>query len=479
MAKSKDTPESLSEGSLVELLGGKNATVSDLLTDVPVIPPVPPTLSNNEGDNNGGDFRLPELRNSQVDEVLNQPPAWLVRWGISVFFFVLLILLGVSWFVEYPDLVGAPMRVVSDNTPKSVNVRTEGRLTRLLIKDGQVVGEGEHLAYLESTANPAEVLSLEAAINQLIQLSAGNNFEGIHRVSIPLFFSLGELQKSYQTFQEALVRSQSSMSDGSYLKKKSAVGRDIHTLESIQQNTRAQLELQEKDLQMALEEAQSQQRLSDKGFVSKQEARNAQSRYLSKKQAFEQAKGSLDNNAMSRNQKQQELIELDKTITEQKNNLVQSINSLKSDIEAWKQRYIAIAPVGGKVNFLTSLQENQIVKTGQELLYILPEGSGYHGEMLLGQYNFGKVRKNQEVIVKFQSYPFQEFGTVTGRISYISDIPKDTAYVVRINFPAGLITSANKKLPFRNGMTASGEIITENLKLIEKLFYDIRKTMKR
>jgi multidrug resistance efflux pump len=173
------------------------------------------------------------------------------------------------------------------------------------------------------------------------------------------------------------------------------------------------------------------------------------------------------------------LIELDKTITEQKNNLVQSINSLKSEIEAWKQRYIAIAPMTGKVNFLTNLQENQTLKTGQELLYILPDGSGYYGEMMLGQYNFGKVKKGQEVIVKFQSYPFQEFGTVKGRIEHISDIPKDTTYLVKVTFPNGLVTNADKKLPFRNGMTASGEVITENLRLIEKFFYDIRKSMKR
>ena len=47
------------------------------------------------------------LRSSEVNEVLSQPPSWLVRWGITVFFFVLLILLGVSGFVEYPDLVKA------------------------------------------------------------------------------------------------------------------------------------------------------------------------------------------------------------------------------------------------------------------------------------------------------------------------------------------------------------------------------------
>ncbi len=159
--------------------------------------------------------------------------------------------------------------------------------------------------------------------------------------------------------------------------------------------------------------------------------------------------------------------------------VIQSINTLKSDIEAWKQRYIATAAIAGKVNFLGTLQENQIVKSGQELLYILPEGSGFYGEMMVGQYNFGKIKKGQEVIVKFPSYPFQEFGTVKGQISFISDVAKDSTYLVKVHFPEGLLTSSKKTLPFKNGMTASGEIVTENLKLMEKFFYDIRKSLNR
>ncbi|MCU0324232.1 MAG: HlyD family secretion protein [Spirosomaceae bacterium] len=474
----KDISEKLLRTNLKELLGGKGMDNHELLKEVTVIPPEPP-IPMSDGDWNSGNNRIPELRSSEVDEVLSQPPAWLVRWGITVFFFVLIVLLLVSWLVEYPDLVNSQLKVVSTNTPKSVNTKIEGRLMKLLVKDGQIVNQGDFLAHLESTANHQEVLDLEKTVNDLIELSIKNDFTAIHKTQVPLFFNLGELQKPYQTFQEAFVRSQASMAEGSNLKKKGAVGRDIGTLRSLQENTRKQLELQEIDLQIALEEDQSQQRLSEKGLVSKQDARNAHSRYISKKQAFEQAKTALDNNRMSQNQKQQELIELDKTITEQKNNLVQSINSLKSEIEAWKQRYIAAAPITGKVNFLTNLQENQTLKTGQELLYILPEGSGYYGEMMLGQYNFGKVKKGQEVIVKFQSYPFQEFGTVKGRIEHISDIPKDTAYLVKVIFPNGLVTNANKKLPFRNGMTASGEVITENLRLIDKFFYDIRKGMQR
>lgn len=64
------------------------------------------------------------LRSSEVNEVLSQPPSWLVRWGITVFFFVLLILLGVGWFVEYPDLIKANLRVVATNFPKAVNAKS-------------------------------------------------------------------------------------------------------------------------------------------------------------------------------------------------------------------------------------------------------------------------------------------------------------------------------------------------------------------
>ena len=188
---------------------------------------------------------------------------------------------------------------------------------------------------------------------------------------------------------------------------------------------------------------------------------------------------SMKNNVMSQNQKQQEILELDKTITEQKNALIQAMHTLKSDIEAWKQRYIAIAPTTGKVVFLTSLQENQLVKTGQELLYILPNGEGFHGEMNIGQFNFGKIKQGQEIIVKLQSYPYEEYGTLRGQIQSISEIPKDSIYFVKVNFPKGLTTSANKTIPFRNGMTASCEIITEDKRLIERFLKEFMRIFER
>lgn len=420
--------------------------------------------------------KRPELVNTTVDEILNHPPSRLLRWGTTLFFSVLSLILLVSWHVKYPDLVSASLRVLSVDLPKSIAARSEGRLEKLWVKDGQQVQQGNMLAFLESTAAHRDVLTLETVIDQLIQQ---DNIELIYQIEIPVYFSLGELQKSYQAFQEAYIRSKAVLRSGTFISKKGAISGEITSLKNLRNSTFEQLAIQEQDVKMTLEEAESQQRLADKGYVSALEAKNAMSRYLSKKQAYQQARTSLENNIISQNQKRQELLEMDKTIEEHNAHLIQTLYSLKSDIQAWKQRYIAMAPVAGTVHFTTLLQENQPVKAGEELMVILPDPEGYFGEMWVGSYNFGKIREGQEVIVKFDGYPFQEFGTVRGEIQQISSMPRDSATLVKVSFPQGLLTNSGKELPFRYGMKATGDIVTEDLRLIERFFHDIRKTLKR
>lgn len=454
----------------------ENLLPSDVMqvTDVKGVPPGG-AASHAAPDNNNS--KRPELVNPTVDEVLNRPPGWLLRWGTTLFFGVIGLILAVSWFVQYPDLVSAPLRVLPAQLPKSILARTEGRLEKLWVTDGETAEAGDILAYIESTADHDDVLKLEKVIDELMRKK--DDIEAVYQTEIPLYFNLGDLQKSYQAFQEAYTRSKSALRSGIFTRKKGAISGEISSLKNLRNSTYEQLQLQEKDLKLALEEAESQQRLADKGFVPLLEAKNAMSRYLSKKQAYEQARTSLENNTINQNQKRQELLEMDKTIEEHNTTLIQTIYSLKSDIQAWKQRYIAIAPVSGTIHFTTLLQENQQVDAGEEIMLILPEYEAYFGEIWVGSYNFGKIRRGQEVIVKFDGYPFQEFGTVTAKIQQISSMPRDSATLIKASFPQGLLTNSGKELPFRYGMKATGDIVTEDLRLIERFFHDIRKTLKR
>lgn len=419
------------------------------------------------------------LRSSEVDEILSEPPSWLVRWGITVFFFVLLVLVFVGWFVRYPDLVKGSLRIVGDDFPKSVNAKSDGKLIKLFTQEGAIVKRAQHLAYLESTANPDEVLALAVVVDSLVKCIQHDDLTKLYQWPIPFYFQLGELQKSFQAFQENYIRSKTLLKGGVFDQKQAALQNDLAQLKILEDNLHTQIINHKGDLELAEADLQMNRNLQKEKVVADVEVRRSQSIFIAKKQVVDQAQTAFNNNGMAQNQKRQELLELKKTRIEQLNSLFQAINTLKSDIEAWKQRFVVIAPISGKVAFLAPFQEGQTVKTGQELFYVLPRNSGFHGEMYLGQYNFGKVQRGQEVIVKLPGYPFQEFGSVRGEITAISELPQDSVYLLNVTFPQGLVTSSKRNIPFRNGMSATGEIVTEDLRLLERLFYDFRRMLKR
>jgi len=77
--------------------------------------------------------------------------------------------------------------------------------------------------------------------------------------------------------------------------------------------------------------------------------------------------------------------------------------------------------------------------------------------------------------LKFAAYPDQEFGSVIGSIEFISHIPTDSGYMAKIALPKGLITNYNKSIQYRDGLTAQADIITENLRLLERFYYNTLK----
>jgi len=72
----------------------------------------------------------------------------------------------------------------------------------------------------------------------------------------------------------------------------------------------------------------------------------------------------------------------------------------------------------------------------------------------------------------------QEFGVVNGVVSNISLVPTDEYYTADIDFPEGLRTNYGIELPVSPETQASAEIVTEELRLIERFFLPIKRIVK-
>ncbi len=411
-------------------------------------------------------------RSDLVKEVLEAPPSWLVKWGSTWTLLVILMILAISWFVEYPDLIKGGVQITSQDMAKAVNAKKDGLLDEIYVNEGQMVKKNQRIGRVESLADAAEVEKLKV---YLLDIQRGNTILN----ELKEFNNLGEIQQDFQSFVQVFTSKSNFDPSGVESEKISIINRDLEEIEEMDENLQKQMANYNTDYNLAREEYTNQQKLNKKGLISANELRLAESKVIAKKQQIDQIVSSFNTNQLQKNQKRQEILSVQKGKVEQNSAYKQEVNKLLQAIENWEKTHYLVASTDGKLMFLKNFQANQQLKNGEDLFYVLPNTATAFGEMYVGQYNIGKIKVGQRVILKFDGYPYQEFGTMDAKIASISDIPIDSVYKIKVLLPNDQLKSYNKNVKIKIGMTASGEIVTEDLRLIEKLFYEIRKYVKR
>jgi hypothetical protein len=285
--------------------------------------------------------------------------------------------------------------------------------------------------------------------------------------------NLGELQSSFETYTHAILSFENYLSNGFYVRKKKMLVTDLDNLKRMKANLSSQRTLQENDLALTNETFSANQTLKSQNVISDFEYRNEQSKLINKQLTIPQINGAIIINERDQNEKQKEMLELENTINQQKGIFLQALQTFKSEVQEWKRKFLLTAPTSGKVSYATILYENQQLKPGQTTCFINPENSSYFAQMVIPQYNLGKVKTGQTVLLRFPSYPSQEFGLVKGKIEFISRIPTDSGYFAKVSLPNGLKTNYKKDIQFRDGLIASGEIITKDLRLLERFYLNL------
>ena len=85
-----------------------------------------------------------------MQDIITIVPPWLLRWGISLFFGILVLIVGLTAFIRYPDIVKTQLQIDSSNPPKPVVAKTAGKVLQLLVTQNETVKAGQQLALIES-----------------------------------------------------------------------------------------------------------------------------------------------------------------------------------------------------------------------------------------------------------------------------------------------------------------------------------------
>ena len=409
------------------------------------------------------------IRSTEVNEIISNRPGFLIRWGITIFFLLLIVMVIATFFIHYPDIVLTRAKFTSINAPKEVKAKTNGKLIKLNAIEGKYVQQGQLLGFMESRANHYEVISLSETIDSLQMLMNNNQTEKVPKHLLGSYQNLGEAQQDYQGFMQGFILFKQYLSTGYYINKKAMLQGDLVYLQRLHSILLQQKDMEQEDLGLAKETFTANSTLKDEKVISALDYRNEKSKYIGKAMTIPQITSAIISNEISQHEKQKEILQLENEIAQQKGIFSQVLNTLKAQLDIWKSKYLIISPIDGKVAFASFVQVNQQMQVDQTFCFINPENSNYYAEVYIPQNNFGKVRPAEKVLLKLASYPFQEYGAIEGRLDFISNIATDSGYLARVELPNGLKTNYNMKIQYRDGLIANGEIITNDLKLSDRL----------
>lgn len=415
------------------------------------------------------------LRSDAVKEIVSSRPGVFIRRSIPFFFCLVGAAFIACWFIQYPEIIPARAKLRSVNAPKPVISKSDGKLVKLFAKEGAEAGKGELLGYIENTADLNSVLSLSRETDSLATIISNNDFDRLPGFIESARGNLGELQQSYQLFLQSFISFRDYIANGFWLKKRKMLMNDMNFLRRMHDQLLLQEKISAEDFALTQKTFTANGSLHKDKVIADFEYRNEESKLLGKKMSLPQSSLSVLGNEAQQGEKQKEILELDNKIAQQKNIFSQALNTLRSQIDEWKSKYFLTAPEAGTIRFSGLYSDNQQVRNGETICYVNPGNSDVYAELYIPQNNFGKVTIGEEVLFKFPSYPFREYGSVKGKIIFISHIPTDTGCMAKVILPAGLKTSYAEEIQYREGLTASAEIITKKRRLLQRFYYELIK----
>lgn len=431
------------------------------------------------------EFKEIELRSEEVQEVMNKVPALILRCGIAVLFGIVAALFIGSCLFKYPDVITAEVTISTLEPPAYVLARASGRLARLYVANGQVVQKNNILGVIENAADEEDIFALRQRLDywreQGYSLEKGRDFLQWKEDSVPFHNGLGEIQAAYASFVTVLSECIRVQELEYYTQKRMAqedlITKQTEYYKQVQQQNR----LAKEELVLAHSSYTRDSILYHRNAMIIAEFEQSGSRYLQSLQTNNSARMALTQTALQLTQSKEALLDLKKMALEEEQtqivNLKNATEQLMVQLTSWEQRYLLKSPINGKVTFLSVWSPNQNVETGTTVFVVAPtNGEAPLGQALLPTQGSGKVKMGQRVTIRLTNYPDQEFGYLQGTVKSVSPAPTaDGFYVVDIALPQGLKTNYGKELPMTREMKGNADIITEDVRLIERFIMPLKK----
>ena len=411
-------------------------------------------------------------------EITETPPNKLSQTVLWILIVFIVAALAWSYFGRIDVIATARGKVVPDGNVKIVQSPAGGVVTEIKARDGDTVKKGDLLVSLDSTTTQGDVASIErshatAKLERHVmrQVAAGQNVENVIRDS----------NAPADIKEDVKALASSKVSSFQVQRQFASVAVSQTSAQLVRENTNfanAQANLASaKESQRALQAAYDAASITDKPAFQSQLAYannlaksasdtvdTMHDRVVTAKTAHNQAQASLaqldGNNGMST---------LSTVIDQDK-----AIEQLEADLQRAKKNVedqSIYAPIDGKLMSFAVNTIGGVVSSGQQLAIVVPMDTPLIIEASLQNQDIGFVHVDQRVAVKVDTFAFQRYGLLEGKVVSISPDAIQDENTGALTYKMRVAIDSNKSskettIPLQPGMSITSEVKTGDRRII-------------
>ncbi len=418
--------------------------------------------------------KKPEIIYSDpVKEIMGNPPGRILRYGTAIIFSVFVLFILFAWLIKYPDTIPSPVEITTVNPPVTLTSKITGNIKVLSVKDKDTVSAGQILAVMETAASVDEIRVMKQFVDTI------SDPELLFSGALPVFPGLGELQEPYQTFVKNITDLKNYTEIDYYGKKIASLSSEISSIKEYIGQLVVKERLYSDNQHLESRKYRRDSLLFAGKVIPESELEQSRQSLIRTNIELQQVKLDHSGKSIELAEKQQVLEDYNIKRIEEKKNLqtviTESFSNLKGRIRLWENNYLLVSPVAGIVSFTRYWSVNQTVTKDELVMTVIPRETGsYIGRISLVMQRSGKVRVGQLVNIKLSGFPYLEYGMIRGIVRSKSLVPAKDAYIIEIDLPQGLTTLYGARLEFTQNMQGTAEIITEDIRLIQKIMNPLR-----
>ncbi len=409
-----------------------------------------------------------------LQNVLDQPSSNL-PWHLAIAGVLFFCVFGAwAWFGQIQEVSTAAGKLIPKGEIYKVQPTAQAEVSRVMVREGEKVKTGQILAELDHRLQTNEIAGLQESIQadrlELLQTNGlidqtQLEIQTRRAISIAQMQSqvaaIAEVEADANTYRQLLTDLQAEMT--------AYQGRLDRLQPLVNEGAIAQDHLFE--VEQTLRQRQ-QTVTQNQGDLQKASASTAE---LQAKLAQTKAEGQ-----QSQLEAQQKLQQLNIQVSQLQSKIAATENSLQAAKTKLKYTFI-YAPVSGVVTDLKVHNIGEVTRPGETFAEIMPNGASLVLSAFLPNQEAGFVKEGMTVRMKFNAFPYQRYGTISGKVLFIAPdatIDEQLGSGYRIEVALDQSTIGGQTTSLKAGQTATAEIVTRQRRIIDILLEPLKQMQK-